>query len=441
MATATQSRATQPRNTTALPAAFAQTMDAPERVAYVVVGAGCCGLQACSRLMKDGLDSFILLDKQQHIGGVWAPTSVANSSSRVQISEPSYRLIEENVQTEFTPQAELLDQMQELAERDGFADKIRCGATVTAARTVDAEGEETLDDDVAVAVLVTYTDAATGESRTVLASADVLFCTGGLQTPKQIELPEESAFSGDVILGTNSEVDDLPLEGRRVCVMGMGAFAVENTRTVLLAGAEHVTIIARKTTMVLPKLLLALQGIQGGSDQLFKTRAAREASADPERVKAGAERILRIVMTPYIEAGATDLMPGGLQASPPDIGAAIGSTIPTISDIFFLALALGKVTVVIGEVEACVEDGINVRTASNGFDIVGGFDASTSHVACDCVVKCYGFEHPDARLAEMVGRTHIYSPLYITPRILLMKVERNVVSTLCTGALPQLLVF
>ena len=60
--------------------------------------------------------------------------------------------------------AELLGQMRELAERDGFADKIRCGATVTAVRTVDAEGEETLDDSAAAGVRVTYVDAATGES-------------------------------------------------------------------------------------------------------------------------------------------------------------------------------------------------------------------------------------------------------------------------------------
>ena len=43
---------------------------------------------------------------------------------------------------EFTPQAELLGQMEELSQRDAFADNIRYGARVTAVRTVDAEGQD-----------------------------------------------------------------------------------------------------------------------------------------------------------------------------------------------------------------------------------------------------------------------------------------------------------
>ena len=42
---------------------------------------------------------------------------------------------------EFTPQAELLGQMEELSQRDAFADNIRYGARVTAVRTVDAQVE------------------------------------------------------------------------------------------------------------------------------------------------------------------------------------------------------------------------------------------------------------------------------------------------------------
>jgi hypothetical protein len=42
-----------------------------------------------------------------------------------------------------------------------------------------------------------------------------------------------------------------------------------------------------------------------------------------------------------------------------------------------------------------------------------------------CVVKCFGFESPDAHLAAAVGHERIHSPLYITPRVLLMKGERN----------------
>ena len=76
----------------------------------------------------------------------------------------------------------------------------------------------------------------------------MLFCTGGLQMPKQIALPDESAVSGDVINGISSEVDNLPLEGRRVCVLGIPS-ALSRSRTRgrrCSRGAEYVTIVARK---------------------------------------------------------------------------------------------------------------------------------------------------------------------------------------------------
>jgi hypothetical protein len=48
---------------------------------------------------------------------------------------------------------------------------------------------------------------------------------------------------------------------------------------------------------------------------------------------------------------------------------------------------------------------------------------STVVVACDLLIKCYGFERPDAHLAQMTNRTHIHSPLWLDPKILLLKVR------------------
>ena len=43
-----------------------------EKVSTVIVGAGVCGLKAASRLMLDGNDDFVLLEKAAGIGGVCA---------------------------------------------------------------------------------------------------------------------------------------------------------------------------------------------------------------------------------------------------------------------------------------------------------------------------------------------------------------------------------
>jgi hypothetical protein len=213
--------------------------EVPERVGTVIVGAGVCGLKAASRLSREGDSDFVLLEQKAGLGGVWSTEGWANVSSRVQISEPNYRMIEENVTTPFTPQEELLAQMETLAARDGFEENIRYGATVISVRTVDAAGDETLEDDATVGVRVTYTDAA-GQTRTLLASEHVLLCTGGLQTPNTDSLPSAGPFAGDVISGVNSEVDEISLGGKsgasteklNACVF-CGHISDPNTHTIV----------------------------------------------------------------------------------------------------------------------------------------------------------------------------------------------------------------
>lgn len=66
----------------------------------------------------------------------------------------------------------------------------------------------------------------------------------------------------------------------------------------------------------------------------------------------------------------------------------------------------------------CDRDGVTVR------DVIGD-TGEARHVPCDVIVKCFGFENPDSHLGEMVNREFIHSPMYITPKIILMKGERN----------------
>lgn len=74
-----------------------------EHVGTVIVGLGVCGLKAASRLSQDGNTDFIVLEKNTCLGGVWATNGWANVSSRVQISEPNYRLADEGLKGERNP--------------------------------------------------------------------------------------------------------------------------------------------------------------------------------------------------------------------------------------------------------------------------------------------------------------------------------------------------
>jgi len=216
----------------------------------------------------------------------------------------------------------------------------------------------------------------------------------------------------------------------------MGAFAIENARTALLSGAAHVTIVARTVGMVIPRMMV-LTGAFAIGNTLYTNDVALQRSPedaksgddaksgeDAEAVKKRAasrkmkeQQAIFLLSQPYRYASAEHLMPKALKTG--DLGQLFagkeGVRVPTCSDVFFLALKLGLVDVVHGEVDSFDSEGLQVREENSAL----------RHVPCDVVVKCFGFEAPDRHLATMVGREQIRSPLFITERIWLMKGERN----------------
>lgn len=375
-----------------------------ERTGTVIVGAGVCGLKAAWRLSREGLGDFVVLDKLAATGGVWR--SFANKSSCAQVAEPSYRLVAEQPTTNFTPCQDLLHEMDQLCLQGDFVEKLRFGCEMTSVRDLEGDGVE-----------VQYRDAS-GALRTIIAADHVLLCTGGLQQPRLIDFPGEESFQGKLLLGTGSQVDSITFKGSRVVVLGMGAFAVESVRTALLGGAEHVTIVARKLNLIIPRLAV-LMGALRSSKNLFKARPNVEEKF-PEMVR----QMMPMMVEPYRRVGAEHLIPEGMKAvlagTPgAGVGDLFGSTAPTASDFFFMAFKLGLVDVVVGDVARFGPDGLHISPKSPEAkdDMI--------HIPCDVVIKCFGFDVPDAHLAALVGRERLRSPMYITERILLMKGERN----------------
>jgi len=63
----------------------------------------------------------------------------------------------------------------------------------------------------------------------------------------------EKNFRGDIVYGYANEVLPLKFWGKRVIVVGAGAFAFENLRTACEHGAKHVTILGRRAGSTCPK--------------------------------------------------------------------------------------------------------------------------------------------------------------------------------------------
>jgi len=231
---------------------------AVEQVDVAIVGTGVMGLNVAKRLVEAGISSFVLLDKNSDIGGVWnCNESWANASSRVQIIEPKYRLDDKMQMTDFTPQPELHAEMKRVCTEYGFAEKLRMGYEVTQLEDYPS---------------VPSSRAICSNGKIIEARRAILLCTGGLQVPRRVSFRGEENFTGDNIMGVNGQIDKVDLKNKNVVIIGMGAFAVENARTSLLAGASHVTIVARNLNLVLPRLLLYLSSYAEGNISTMKDK-------------------------------------------------------------------------------------------------------------------------------------------------------------------------
>ena len=328
----------------------------------VVVGAGLTGLVVAGRLADAATDmsAFIVLEKQHSAGGVWRYH--CNSTSRVQSSEPSYRLpiSRRQVPTNHTPRFELLAEMLELIRQKDLAHRIH---TQTEARGCAAQVDRW-----AISAYQTCDGL-----REVVRCDRVVLCTARmLGRPRMLRLRNESVFGGMVIQGVNG-VDGLRCAHQPVLIYGFGAFAVENLRTCLERGAVHVDILCRRRGTVCPQIVDWVNYVRAVDDNF--ERDPRDSAA-----------IFAAWSLAY-EASST-AKPGCWQRG---LMKEDGHNI-TISDIFFIAHYLGLAATLQAEILHLVASG--VVTSSGG------------HLSAAILIKCIGFDISESN-ERMLARAHV----------------------------------
>lgn len=307
-----------------------------------VVGAGVTGLHVARALRNQGL-RVVVFEADPLPGGVWRQH--ANRTSRVNTCEPAYRLdLNQGGNEDHSPTGQIRADVDALAS----------GLEVRYACAVHDVGRE-----------------ESGQFRVRHAQGEdrydrVVVCVNRrLGAPRAV--PFEHTDGATVYRGLADDVDLSKLRGARVCVVGMGAFGIEWMRTALEHGAASVTIVARRTGVVCPNLIdWAHFARMGQSD-------ARKRQTD---------------------AALFDLWRGVYAASagcPPcwSRGGALkpdGHTI-SVSNLFFVAAAAGRVEVVEGAVERIV--GRELYLAQR-------------RLPCDVAIVCVGF-HKNAALPTLLG--------------------------------------
>ena len=211
----------------------------------VVVGAGFSGIGMAARLRSMGVEDFVVLDRGNDLGGTWRDNSYPGCCCDVPSNLYSYSFaLNPEWSRAFPPQGEIWDYMRDCVDRFGVGGHLRFGQAVDEARW---------DDDAkrwAVGV-------AGGEE---YRAPVLIWATGSLSEPTIPDFPGLADFHGKVFHSARWE-HGYDLKGKRVCVVGTGASAVQFVPQIAPV-VEHLTLYQRTPPWIVPRRDRAVSGLR-----------------------------------------------------------------------------------------------------------------------------------------------------------------------------------
>ena len=208
-----------------------------EQFEAVIVGAGFGGIGAAIQLKRMGYQNFVILDREDDLGGTWHVNRYPGLAVDVPTTTYSY-FFEPNPNWSrlFTPGPEIKRYADAVADKFDVRRHMRLRTVVEGARWDEEAG-------------VWRVAVAGGET---LTARYLITATGFLSQPKVPDIPGIASFEGKVIHTTDWD-DDYPLEGRRVAVIGTGATAVQLIPELAKKVAD-LTVYQRTPIWVVPKV-------------------------------------------------------------------------------------------------------------------------------------------------------------------------------------------
>ncbi|KUI02698.1 NAD(P)/FAD-dependent oxidoreductase [Mycobacterium sp. IS-3022] len=208
-----------------------------ERFDAVIVGAGFGGIGAAIQLKRLGYENFVILDREDDLGGTWHVNRYPGLAVDVPTTTYSY-FFEPNPNWSrlFSTGAEIKQYADDVADKYDVRRHIRFNTTVEGARW---------DDEASM----WRVGLAGGET---LTTRYLITATGFLSQPHTPDIPGITSFAGKVIHTTDWD-DSYHLDGRRVAIIGTGATAVQLIPELAKRTAD-LTVYQRTPVWVVPKL-------------------------------------------------------------------------------------------------------------------------------------------------------------------------------------------
>jgi 3-oxoacyl-(acyl-carrier-protein) synthase/methionine synthase II (cobalamin-independent)/acyl carrier protein len=332
----------------------------------VVVGAGITGMHVARELQSAGV-KVCLLERNSRVGGIWA--TFANDRSQVNSSEAAYRLLDKtDANKDHSTTREILTDC--LAVASGLGESLFLQAEVQGV-SVDESTE------------LRYGTQLAGGGPLIRSRGLVLAINDRVGVPRAVRWPGQERFKGEVRDGFSNSAADLNWVGKKVVIVGMGAFATENLRTAMECGASHVTILARRHGTVCPKYIDYINFVN-------KDASCCDSSLSHDSVTNTKNMITWRDL--YDRTGAK--MPECWMKEIKHYGHTI-----SVSDIWFIGHHLRILDSVADDIDHFEEDGVVLK--GHGL------------LEADIVIRCTGFERNAQLVPKLTPYTQVNSCNYL----------------------------
>jgi len=244
-----------------------------------IIGTGHAGLRQAMWFLKHKEFNFVVYDRKGVVGGTsWLDQ--ANETSKLQTELGTYHLqydednpVPKNMST-WPSTAELLQHFKEVAEEYGIMPYAKMCTNVKEmviksktrqeqSAEMSATGQSWASQTYTLTLEPTDGTGdgrgdnigATGEPCFQVDHSAVIMYPGNLTLPKHFELKGEENFEGPISYAIMNDFDYNQTTGKRIGILGHGAFAVENLRTCLEYSCQQVYMICRRKNLSCPRVV------------------------------------------------------------------------------------------------------------------------------------------------------------------------------------------
>jgi len=199
----------------------------------VIIGAGMAGILTAIKLREAGFDDFVIYEKADRLGGTWRENTYPGIACDVPSHLYTYSF-EPNPQWSqvFAPGDEIQAYFEKVAEKYNVVPSIRFGVDITSC--VFEDGRWRLETG----------DGERDEADIVIAA------TGVLHHPNMPDLPGLDSFKGACFHSARWD-HDVPLDGKRIGVIGTGSTAIQITSALVDRVASY-KLFQRTAQWVMP---------------------------------------------------------------------------------------------------------------------------------------------------------------------------------------------